>query len=398
MIRKSLDKEYTKMCGAAFFLYFSYALSRSPIIPLYAKSLGANPETIGIVVAASTITGILIKFPSGILSDILGRKTLLLLGALFFAFTPFFYPVVTSVTILLLIRFVHGNATAIYSPTASAAISEITTVENRGIKLGLYSSIQGIGQTLAPIAGGILISSFGFGVPFFISGIFALIGLSIVTFLKNPSPSHVRKDIGKYFISGIKEVISNKNILFTSTIVASQMIVVGGYNGFFPIYAMESLKLDAWHIGIIFGVQSITTLLARPVMGKFSDTFGRKPLITFALFTSVILISVLSFINSFLILLIIGCIWGLTTSVISSVTVAFITDLSKKEIYGAAHGTFGTIYDIGEAAGPIIAGFILAKFGFSVMFSILALQLLIFTIFFSFTKFKGNIKNEIQIN
>ncbi len=74
---------YKILSSSAFFFYFSYALSRSPIIPLYAKSLGAKPGLIGLIVAASTITGIFIKFPSGILSDILGRKTLLIFGALF---------------------------------------------------------------------------------------------------------------------------------------------------------------------------------------------------------------------------------------------------------------------------------------------------------------------------
>ncbi len=53
---------------------FSYQMARSPVLPRFAQDLGSSPELIGLIVAASTITGIFIKLPAGALSDILGRK------------------------------------------------------------------------------------------------------------------------------------------------------------------------------------------------------------------------------------------------------------------------------------------------------------------------------------
>ena len=68
---------------------FSYQMARSPVLPRFAQDLGSSPELIGLIVAASTITGIFIKLPAGALSDILGRRRMMLLGALFFAGPPF---------------------------------------------------------------------------------------------------------------------------------------------------------------------------------------------------------------------------------------------------------------------------------------------------------------------
>ena len=73
-----------------------YQMARSPVLPAFAADLGALPEMIGLIVAASTITGAFVKLPAGALSDVLGKKRMMVLGALFFAVPPFFYPLVTG--------------------------------------------------------------------------------------------------------------------------------------------------------------------------------------------------------------------------------------------------------------------------------------------------------------
>jgi MFS transporter, DHA1 family, multidrug resistance protein len=59
---------------ASLLTRLSYQMARGPVLPVFAADLGAAPEFIGIIVAASTVTGIFFKLPSGVLSDVLGRK------------------------------------------------------------------------------------------------------------------------------------------------------------------------------------------------------------------------------------------------------------------------------------------------------------------------------------
>jgi DHA1 family multidrug resistance protein-like MFS transporter len=363
-------REFAGISIAGLLLYFSYALARSPVIPLFARSLGASPPLVGWIVAASTITGIVVKLPAGSLSDHFGRRTLLLVGACFFAFTPFFYATASSIGLLLLLRIVHGNATALFGPAASAAISDITAPSHRGIRLGLYASMQGVGQALGPFLGGVLISRVGFQAPFFLSGLVGCAGLACVFLsIRGHTPQAINSSRAK-ILQGLREVFGNRAILATSVTVAAMMVVVGSYNGFFPLYAMEVLGVDAWHIGAVFGVQTTTTLLARPLMGRFSDRVGRKPLILAALIWTAALIALLPHLpTSVGLLLAFGGAWGLGLSVVSSVAGALITDLSKRAHYGAAHGAFGAIYDIGEASGPILAGLVVAHLGYNVMFT-----------------------------
>src|SRR5262245_54195747 len=86
-----------------------YQMARSPVLPIFAADLGALPELIGVIVAASTITGVFFKLPSGALSDVLGRKRMMVLGAVFFAAPPFVYPFIHDPWSLLALRFVQAS-------------------------------------------------------------------------------------------------------------------------------------------------------------------------------------------------------------------------------------------------------------------------------------------------
>src|SRR2546428_688505 len=134
---------------AGFLSRVGYQMARSPVLPRFAQDLGAAPELIGLIVAASTVTGVLIKLPAGALSDVLGRKRMMLLGCLFFAGPPFLYPFVESPGALLALRFLHGFATAIFSPVASAFVADLFQ-RDRGATLGWFASANDPAATVGP--------------------------------------------------------------------------------------------------------------------------------------------------------------------------------------------------------------------------------------------------------
>src|SRR4030066_614587 len=168
---------FLQLCLLGFLTYFSYSLARFPVIPLYAQSLGIGPEALGFIVAASTITGVPGKFIFGGLSDIYGRRRLLILGSCVFAFLPFTYFLVKGYWSLLIIRFIHGSATAIMAPVANATVADLAKSSDRGPKLGTFSSAQKVGTTLGPWLCGILLSWKGFMFPFLVSGAIGTLGL-----------------------------------------------------------------------------------------------------------------------------------------------------------------------------------------------------------------------------
>jgi MFS family permease len=65
-------------------------------------------------------------------------------------------------------------------------------------------------------------------------------------------------------------------------------------------------------------------------------------------------------------------IYAAGVAITTAATSAYITDITRRARYGAAHGVFGTIYDIGDALGPIAAGALVAWLGYAHMFQVMA--------------------------
>jgi MFS family permease len=140
---------FVALCGVGFLGRLSYEMARTPLTPLYAKHLGAPTALIGLIVAAVTITGIVVKLPSGALSDLFGFRRLMMAGALVKATGPFLYLAALSWPALLVVRFYHGLATALYAPPASALVAKVYPAE-RGQRLGLYNAAENAGVVLGP--------------------------------------------------------------------------------------------------------------------------------------------------------------------------------------------------------------------------------------------------------
>ena len=127
------------------------------MLALFAASLGAGPEAIGFAVAISTVTGIFFKMPAGVLSDVIGRTRTLFMGLAVFAVVPFAYLFVSSYEALVVVRFFHGFATAIYGPVAMAVVLGIAGGK-RAEMLAWFSSVTIIGNLIGAPLGGFMLT------------------------------------------------------------------------------------------------------------------------------------------------------------------------------------------------------------------------------------------------
>ncbi len=365
--------ELTRLCAAAFFAYCSYALCRSPLLPLFAEDLGAGPSLVGFVVAASTLTGVVVKLPAGALSDVFGRRPLLLAGALVFALMPFTYLAVSSLAGLIAVRFVHGHATAIFGPVASASVSDLAPAERRGAWLGAYATAQGAGQALGPLLAGYLLATGRFDLTFVTAGVIGLAAPVIVAGLSKPREQHQPGARWPAFRHGIVEVLGDRLVLVTSAAHASQFVLNGALNAFLPLYARDAIGLTTPQIGWLFAAQTLTTLTTRPIIGAASDALGRRAVIVAGLSLCGTTVWALPLAGDGWTLAACLVVYAAGVATTSAATSAFITDVTRRARYGAAHGAFGTIYDIGDASGPIAAGLLVAAIGYTAMFRVMAL-------------------------
>lgn len=348
----------------------SSTLSKTPVLPLFAASLGASPAEIGWIVIASTLPGILVSFPAGALSDFLGHRRVLLASLVVFASAPLLYLWVANAWQLMAVRFYHGFATAIFGTVASAAIAGRYSAD-RAARLSTYSSVTIVGRSLAPFLGGALISLAGFGAVYIACAISGMLALAAGTLLRDGTPPPTRKLELPHFWKSLVVVLRDRGIMLVSLVEAAQYLVFGAIEAFLALFA-ASLGIPAWQIGIILGVQLLSIVFMKPVMGRVSDRVGRRQVIIPGLVIGAISIVLMPTLPSFIGLSALSLAFGLGFATVTSSTTALVADLTQNGRYGSSMGVLSTVMDVGQSIGPVLTGWVVATSGYGSAFMLLA--------------------------
>ncbi len=369
---KSLFKGVTKnrafviLCIVGAFAILSSTLSKNPVLKPFADSLGTPERLLGFVAAASTIPGVLFSLPAGTLSDIVGRRKVLLMSSFVFASAPFLYLLITSWWQLVLVRFYHGFATAIFIPVVNASIAE-RFPRKRGERISIFSSATIVGRTVAPFLGGFIlaITDYGYHTLYLTVAVAGITAFTTAALFLNGGKQSIEKTKNPAqtipgIFNGWRKVAKNSGIAITSVIEGTQYYAFGAVEFFLVGYLKEVVKLDAFLIGIVLGGQLAVTPLARPFMGRLSDKIGRRLPIVLGSILSGFPLAIIPFTTQFPILLLVSIMYGIGFALVTSSTPPLVSDLVEKDHLGTAMGFLSTIMDVGQALGPIIAGFVLA--------------------------------------
>jgi MFS family permease len=171
-------------------------------------------------------------------------------------------------------------------------------------------------------------------------------------------------------------------VVIASLLEAAMYMGYGAFLGFFPTYA-KGIGLNDAQIALVMGIQLATTMLAKPLSGRLSDRLGRKPMILAGLLLCAATLPAIPAITSLWLLFPVSALFGLGVAIVTPSTTALVADLVKGQRMGSAMGVFGTIWDSGEAGGPILAGFLIASLGYSPAFTMIALLMAVVAVIFA---------------
>nr|WP_260320327.1 MDR family MFS transporter [Peribacillus simplex] len=116
----------------------------------------------------------------GKLSDILGRKPVLLFGITVFLIGSLLCGFANSMTELIIYRFIQGFGAGAVAPVASTIIGDIYKNEERARVQGYLSSVWGISAVMGPALGGLLVENLTWKLVFWVNiplGILSFIGI-----------------------------------------------------------------------------------------------------------------------------------------------------------------------------------------------------------------------------
>ncbi len=260
-----------------------------PYLPLFLEEQAHASMTLWAVIAAMFYVGtLLFSSPLGWLSDTIGRKPVMIGGALVYTVALLLFTTTTDPYWFILFRLLEGIGTAAFGPAAQAFVADITTEENRSKAYGFLTTAQFGGLIVGPALAAPLYAlggggKSGFYTIFYFGAILSAISLAAITFLvKEPAALKTRRAQRRRereAQAGWRASLKQYRAIFTVPILAFFLIAftshyaMGAWDVVWSLY-LDHLGASKTFISFTWVAFSVPMLLSF-VGGMVADRYSR---------------------------------------------------------------------------------------------------------------------------
>jgi len=374
-----------KITLADFIVRSAYQMGKTPLLPLFAASLGASDALLGLIVAVSTLTGLVTKPLFGLLSDRMGRRLWLLIGTVLFAGVPFLYGLIDSPGQLVVIRLLHGTATAIYGPVTVAYVAE-RGGGRKAERLGWFGMARSGGYLVGPAVAGWLLLTMDPVAVFTLIGGLSMAAFVPVLALGGEEPGAVEEKVSivpgatraKTVLGRIRASVDAQvglaaapAIWLSGALEASVFVVTYVVKAFLPVYALTA-GYSTVEIGLFFTAQEGTLVLLKPLGGRLGDRLGHLRAVSLGMVCLGFSLPLLMTAADTFGLLAVAAAMGAAQALIFPATVALIAEQAPPGRVGAGIGLAGSLKNGGKVAGPLLGGLLITLTGYGGLYWLLA--------------------------
>lgn len=278
-----------------------------------------------------------------------------------------------NLNLLILSRILVGASDGTV-PVAQAAISDISTEEEKAKRFGFFNMCLGIGLAIGPLIGSFVGDSknsafFSYADPFILAGAVSLFNLILVA-IKFPSmpPSNKKKQYQIFDgLLNLKRALSWKDL---RPLFATAFIFYFGwafFAEFFATYLKQVLNFNIREIGYAYTYNCIfyalsSGLLIRPILKRFNS----GSIVCAALLFGAIYFLSFLFVESGMGFLLFIPPLMLTMSLIFTSMTTTISNLAGKARQGEVLGVYHSIFAIAFCLSPLLGGPLAGKYPISI--------------------------------
>ncbi len=350
--------------------------SITPAFPKIIDTFNLNPQSIGLLITAFTLPGVILTPFTGILADRWGRKKIIIPSLILFGIAGVACAFTRDFTYLVGFRFVQGVGAASLGALNVTLIGDIYSAQERGTAMGYNASVLSIGTASYPAIGGAL-ATLSWFYPFFLP-IFAIpVALSVMLYLKNPEPKN--KQSLKAYLVGVKQSITLPVVGLFLTSIFTFIILYGVYLTYYPVLIDGKFNGSTFIIGIIMSSVSVVTGITSSQLGRLLKHLSEKILLKIAFSTYTISLIITPFMPHLWLLLLPGFLFGFAQGINIPTFLNLLTGYAPMEHRAAFMSLNGMLLRLGQTLGPIFIGIFYGLWGLDATFfggAIVALSML----------------------
>jgi MFS family permease len=293
---------------------------------------------------------------SGKLTDTIGRIPVMVIGTIVCVVCSLIYPLLTTVSGFLVLRFFHGFSTGFKPTAATAYVADIVPVNRRGEAMGVLGVSMNLGATLFPPLGSALTLSWGMDAMFYVSSGIALISIAMLLGMPESLKDKVR--------FSPKLLLIKPDEIIEPTAIAPAVVIGMVYFGFGVILTIvpdQSEYVGIANKGLFFTSMTFFSILSRLVAGKVSDRVGRVPMIRVSVILIAISLILLGWAHTPLTLMIGSGAFGFASGVAAPAVFAWVIDRAADDRRGRAMATAYIALEVGIGMGAVIGAWAYAN-------------------------------------
>jgi DHA1 family bicyclomycin/chloramphenicol resistance-like MFS transporter len=253
-----------------------------PAFPEMTAELQASATAVQLTLTAFLLGLTFGQLTFGPLSDRLGRRRPLIVGALLCVAASVVAATAPSVGILIAARFAQGFGGAAGMVIGRAVISDLTGGKAAGRAFSLMMIVGGVAPVVAPFAGGLLVDSLGWrGILWVVGAIAVAILISIVAVVRESHPEERRAELKADAAQGISPwtELRSRTYLANTLAFAFGFAVMMAYISASPFVYQVMIGLTPMQYGIAFGVNALGMITVSAVSSRLTQTVSSAKLL-----------------------------------------------------------------------------------------------------------------------
>jgi len=330
-----------------------------PLLPKIAQIYGAEDIIVGILISSNAFTALIFGPIWGKLSDIYGRKPILVISqaGTFAAFLVL--GLSDSILIIFLSRILDGMFGG-QIPVIRAYITDITTPETRSAEIGKITVSYAMGMILGPSLGGFL-GSINWRYPAFVACGMAI--TSIILTLKvliESMPTQRREDlkrerVRRFELEG-KRSIWNKGLIIRLVQLFIGFSITVMFNSSLALVMDKRFGSGPLEIGIVLTVgATVVMFYGGFLMKRLIKKFGEKAVYLFTFSLSIIVSIFYPFLFEYWMVFIFIFPFGFVMGFLSPLIMSNISKAVDSDKQGIASGYSTNFQSIAQSIMPLIA-------------------------------------------